>query len=122
MARGKEDPEEMRKAIIKSRGKGTSIRGIAKALHLATTTVWRIIHLQKETGSITPKPRPGRPSQVTPADSRALRRITQGHRWLTAAELNLEWTQSSTGKETSVATCCRAVRKLGYHFRKVCFW
>lgn len=118
MARGKALSADLRKSIVNAHRNGTSARKISISHSVPRSTVQDIINLFKKTGGVTQSKKTGRPSKISNADARALRRIVKANRRSNARELTALWRQMIQ-KQISLSTTKRAVRKLGYKFYKV---
>lgn len=118
MARGKALGEDLRWSIIKAHMKGISVRKISVSHSVARSTVHDIIGLHKKSGSVRERKKTGRLSKISDADQRALRRILKANRRSNSREITVLW-REMTGKQMSVSTTKRSIKKLGFKFYKV---
>lgn len=118
MARGKSLSKDLRSSIIKSHIKGASVRQISSTHSIPRSTVQDIIKLYKKTGNVAEKKKTGRPSTVSNADRRSLRRIVKVNRRSNTREITVLW-RDAIKKDVSVSTTKRQIRKIGYKFYKV---
>ncbi|XP_067123636.1 uncharacterized protein, partial [Centruroides vittatus] len=85
--------KELRELIIKHREEGKTIEYIAECLKISTRVVSKIIQQHKETESLSPKKKTGRPRLTTPAEDASLQSSSQANPFKTARkhrnELNL---------------------------------
>ncbi|XP_067121211.1 uncharacterized protein [Centruroides vittatus] len=77
--------KELRELIIKHR-EGRTIEYIAECLQISTCVVSKIIQQHKQTGSLSPKKKTGRPRLTTPAENTSLQSSSQANPFKTARE------------------------------------
>lgn len=118
MPRGKALSVDLRKAIIAASSQAKSTYTISKEFNLPRSTVQDIVSLNKRTGSVEIRKKPGRPLLTTRAERRILKKIVKKDRRATAADITVQW-KRHIKKDLSVDTCKRALKKLGYDFYKV---
>lgn len=120
MPRGKPLSKDFRLSIINAHKKGISARRISVSHSVPRSTVQDIINLYKTTNGVDQKIKTGRPSTITEANKRALRRIVKTNRRSNTKEITVLW-RESIAKDISLSTTKRTIRKIGYKFYKVKF-
>lgn len=118
MPRGKPLSKDLRLSIINAYKNSISARRISVSHSVPRSTVQDIINLYKSTDGVDQKTKTGRPSTITEANRRALRRIVKTNRRSNTKEITVLW-RESIGKDISLSTTKRAIRKIGYKFYKV---
>lgn len=118
MPRGMPVSEDLRISMCKAHDQGISGRKISASHSVPRSTVQDIINLYKRTGGVHQKNKPGRPSQITGADKKALRKIIRTNRRCNAKELTVLW-RARILKDVSLSTTKRCIKKIGYKFYKV---
>jgi transposase len=83
-------------------------------VHRTTLLRWR---RRREHGEVAPRPRPGRTPAIGPDRQPALRAQVRATPDATLAEHCAAW-ERATGTAVSVATMCRALRRLGWPLKK----
>lgn len=120
MSRGKPLSKDLRISIVKAHEKGISARRISVSHSVPRSTVQDIINLYRRSGGVDQKVKTGRPSTITDANKRALRRIVKTNRRSNTKEITVLW-RDSIGKSISMSTTKRTIRKIGFKFYKVIF-
>ncbi|KAF2880129.1 hypothetical protein ILUMI_26040 [Ignelater luminosus] len=94
MPRGKALSNDLRLSIINAYKKGISARRMSVSHLVPRSTVQDIINVCKLTGGVDQKTKTGRPSTITEANRRALRRIVKTNRRSNTKELTVLWRES----------------------------
>lgn len=111
--------KDLRLKVLSAIERGVPRREISEFLGISISTISRYVKLKASGRQIAPKPSPGRKAKIldSPAHRRAL--------WLqllendaATLEEHSEMFERERGVRVSVATMSRAVRKLGWSFKK----
>ena len=111
--------KDLRLKVLFAVERGVPRREVAQMLGISISTISRYVKLKASGKEIAPKPSPGRTSKILadPAHRRALWRQLQENDTATLEE-HSEMFEEGRGVRVSVATMSRAVRKLGWTFKK----
>jgi transposase len=108
---------DFRERALGALDRGHSLTEVAEVLGVGTATLKRWRRLRRETGSLAPKPKRGRPPQIRPEQHPALVAQIQAHPDATLAEHCEAWAAATTVR-LSPATLCRLLQKLGLPLTK----
>lgn len=111
--------KDLRLKVLAAVERGVPRREVAGLLGISVSTISRYVKLKASGKEIAPKPSPGRTSTVLadPARKSALWRQLEENDTATLKE-HCEMFEEGWGVRVSVATMSRAVRKLGWTFKK----
>lgn len=111
--------KDLRLKVLSAVERGVPRREVSEMLGISISTISRYIKLKASGEEIAPKPSPGRTSKILadPAHRRALWRQLQENDTATLEE-HSEMFEQERGVRVSVATMSRAVRRLGWTFKK----
>jgi putative transposase len=114
--------EDLRRCIIKASEQGKqSARELAKRFEVGKTFVNNLLNRYKETGNLTAKPHGGgEKPQLNGEDLDWLKAKVEEKNDSTLEELRQEL-KSIRGKEVSLSTICRALKKVGLKRKKKLF-
>lgn len=111
--------KDLRVKVISALERGVSRREVSEIFGISLATICRYLKLKTSGEDLAPKPSPGRKAKVL--DSRAHRKALWGqleeNDTATLEEYCRRW-EENQGARVSVATMSRAVRKLGWTFKK----
>jgi transposase len=107
---------DLRERILRALDGGMSTSEAARVFDVGISTVKRYVRQQRETGSLAPKPIPGRPARIGPAEHAALQAQLESHPTETLARHCELWEQQH-GTRVSIATMSRVIRRLGWVHR-----
>lgn len=109
----------LRLKVLSAVERGVPRREVAELLGISLATISRYVELKSSGAEIAPKPSPGRKAKIleSPAHRRALWRQLEENDTVTLEE-HSQMFEKERGVRVSVATMSRAVRKLGWSFRK----
>jgi transposase len=108
---------DLRERLLGAIDAGLSQAEAARLFGVGTSTITRWRQQRRETGSLAPKPRPGRPPAIGPDQADALRTQVAQHPDATLAEHCAQWEQTQAMR-LSVAGMSRAIRRLGITLKK----
>jgi transposase len=111
--------KDLRLKVLDAVERGIPRREISKLLGISLSTISRYIKLKASGCEIAPKPSSGRKAKIldNPAHKRALWRQLEGNDTATLEE-HCQMFEKEREVYVSVATMSRAVRKLGWTFKK----
>ncbi len=111
--------KDLRLKVLGAVERGVPRREVSELLGISISTISRYVKLKASGKEIAPKPSPGRTSKILGdlAHKRALWRQLERNDTATLQE-HSEMFESERGIRVSVATMSRAVRKLGWTFKK----
>ena len=110
--------EDLRERVVRAVAIGTPRDEVAATFAVSMPTIERWLRLQRETGSLAPKPIPGPTAVKTAAVMAALPERLVEHADATLGE-QCAWWREASGVEVSTATMSRALRRLGLTRKKV---
>ena len=110
--------KDLRLKVLAAVERGAPRREVAQFLGISPSTISRYVALKASGRDLAPKPSPGRKAKITsdPALERALWRQLEANDTATLQEHREMFEER--GVSVSVATMSRAVRKLGWTFKK----
>jgi transposase len=111
--------KDLRLKVLAAVERGVPRREVSEILGISISTISRYVKLKASGREIAPKPSPGRRAKIlaSPAHKRVLWRQLQENDTATLEE-HREMFEKERGVRVSVATMSRAVRKLGWTFKK----
>ena len=111
--------KDLRLKVLAAVERGVSSKEISRLLGISLSTISRYVKLRASGSEIAPKPSPGRRAKIlaNPAHRRALWRQLEENDTATLDEHRAMF-ENERGVSVSVATMSRAVRKLGWTFKK----
>jgi len=111
--------KDLRLKVLLALERGIPRREVAQLLGISVSTISRYVKLKASGKEIAPKPSPGRTPKIlaSPRHKRALWRQLERSDTATL-EQHCEMFENKRGVSVSVATMSRAVRRLGWTFKK----
>lgn len=111
--------KDLRLKVLAAVERGVPRREVSELLGISISTISRYVKLKASGREIASKPSPGRRAKIlaSPAHKRALWRQLEENDTATLEE-HREMFEKERGVRVSVATMSRAVRKLGWTFKK----
>jgi transposase len=111
--------KDLRLKVLAAVERGVPRREVAGLLGISLSTISRYVKLKASGSEVAPRPSPGRNAKITsnPAHERALWRQLEANDTATLEE-HRGMFEKERGVSVSVATMSRAVRKLGWTFKK----
>ena len=106
-----------RERALGALGRGHSLAAVADLFGVGTATLKRWRRQQRATGALAPKPKPGRPPRIAPAQYAAVVAQVQARPDATLPEHCEAWA-AATAVRVSPATMCRLLQKLGLPLKK----
>jgi transposase len=108
---------DLKERLVRAVANGQPMREAARRFGVAVTTVKRAVVQQRETGSLTRKPIPGCPRRIGKDQEVLLLARLQAAPDATVLE-HCAWWAEQSGQELSEATMWRAIRRLGWTYKK----
>ena len=110
---------DLRLKVLDAVDSGIPRREVVRTFGVSMPTIERYIRRRRQTGDLVPKPSPGRTPSIlaTPRERRALWEQLEENDEATLAR-HCELWEERGGARVSVSTMSRAVRKLGWTFKK----
>jgi transposase len=108
---------DLRQRILRAVDQGHRQAEIAAAFQVSVSTLKRYLKERRETGTLTVKPIPGRPSKYGAALDAGLPAQVKAHDDVTLEQHCQLW-ESTSGQRVSTATMCRALARLGWPRKK----
>ena len=111
--------KDLRLKVLDAVERGVARREVSELLGISLSTISRYVELKASGSQIAPKPSPGRKAKILAslAHKKALWRQLEENDTATLEE-HCEMFEKERGVSVSVATMSRAVRKLGWTFKK----
>src|SRR5262249_29271377 len=109
--------EDLRKRVVRAVASGTPRDEVSATFTVSVPTITRWLRLQRETGSLAPRPVPGPVAVKTEALVAALPERLAEHADATLME-QCAWWRAASGVEVSTATMSRALTRLGCSRKK----
>jgi transposase len=113
----KQYPADFRDRLLRAIDAGLARAEAARRFGVSQRTLSRWARRRRETGGVTPRPRPGRPPRIGAADLPALEAQLRAAPDATLAEHCATWARGH-GDRLSAATMSRAIAKLGWTVKK----
>ena len=108
---------DLRERLLGAIDAGLSQAEAARLFGVGTATIERWQRRQRESDTVAPRPRPGRPRRIKPHHLAALTAQVHGHPDATLAEHCARW-EAAHGVRLSEATMSRALARLGWSLKK----
>jgi transposase len=110
---------DLRLKVLKAIDRGIPRTEVVETFGISMPTLERYLRRRRQTGDLAPKPSPGRPPSIlaTPQERRMLWEQLQENNEATL-ERHCELWEGKGKARVSVSTMSRAVRKLGWTFKK----
>jgi transposase len=110
---------DLRLKVLDAVDRSIPRREVVRTFGVSMPTIERYLRRRRQTGDLLPKPSPGRTPSIlaTPQERRALWEQLEENDEATLAR-HCELWEERQGARVSVSTMSRAVRKLGWTFKK----
>src|SRR5579885_1620118 len=112
---------DLRTHLIEAITSGIDPQEVARVFGVSRRTIRRYQHQLAATGSLAAKPIPGRPRQITAARAPLLEDQLRAHPDATLVVQCQLWHETQQVK-LSPATMSRAIARLGWTWKKKCWW
>src|SRR5688572_12922673 len=108
---------DLRERIVRAVAAGTPQSAVARTFGVGRATVQRYVYRQRDTGSLAPQPKPGRPATIGEARRAALAAQLAAAPDATLAEHCATWDREQ-GARVSPSAMHRALARLGVTRKK----
>jgi len=108
---------DLRERIVGAVASGQPLTTTARRFAVSVKTVQRLVRQQHDTGTLAPRPIPGLPRRIGPAEEAHLLARMQAVPDATVLE-NCAWWAEVSGHQVSEPTMWRAMRRLGWTHKK----
>lgn len=108
---------DLRARVIAAVAAGEAHPVVAQRFGVAVATIGNYLRLQRATGALTPRPRPGGVPEIGPARYPQLQAQLAAVPDATLAQHCTIWAETE-GQVVSVATMWRTTRRLGWTYKK----
>jgi transposase len=108
---------DLRERVVQAVAQGMTKSRAARTFSVSLATVKNYVGQVQRTGTLTPKPIPGRPREIPPEQDAALVSQLRAAQDATLAELCAAWA-TLAGVRVSVATMSRAIKRLKWTRKK----
>ena len=110
-------PADFRDRLLRALDAGLPQAEATRTFGVPDRSIRRWRQQVRETGSVAPRPRPGRPRRITASAEVALREQVRTHPDATLAEHCTRW-ETTQGVASSTATMSRALTRLALPLKK----
>ena len=108
---------DLRERIVDAVASGQPLTTTARRFAVSVKTVQRLVRQQHETGTLAPRPIPGLPRRIGPAEDVQIQERLEAVPDATVLE-NCAWWAEISGQQVSEPTMWRAMRRLGWTHKK----
>jgi transposase len=108
---------DLRERVVRAVASGMTKSRVARTFAVSLATVKNYVRQVHDTGSLAPRPIPGRPRAIPPEQNPALVAQLRAAQDATLDELRARWEQVA-GVRVSVATMSRAIKRLNWTRKK----
>jgi transposase len=108
---------DLRERIVQAVEQGMTKSRAARTFSVSLATVKNYVRQLQQTGSLAPRPIPGRPREIPPEQDAALVAQLRAAHDATLDELRTAW-ETVTGVTVSIATLSRAIKRLKWTRKK----
>lgn len=106
-------PQELRYQVLRAVDEGTAREEIIARFQVSRATIKRYLKQRRETGSVLPRPIPGRPPQKKAALLLGIPALLEAHPEASQRDY-CQWWEEEHGIPVSRATMGRAIHALGW--------
>jgi transposase len=108
---------DLRERVVQAVANGMTKSRAARTFSVSLATVKNYVRQVELTGSLAPRPIPGRPREISPAQDAALVAQLRAAQDATLEELRAAW-EKIAGVRVSAATMSRAIKRLKWTRKK----
>jgi transposase len=108
---------DLRHKILAAVDAGMSKRAVARTFGVGEETIRRYVIQRRDTGTLDPRPHPGRPPSIRPQQRELLRAQLVEHPAAILTEHCALW-EAQTGVRVGLSTMSREIRRLGWTRKK----
>ncbi len=104
---------EVRQRVLRAVDEGTPRDQIIELFHISRATIKRYVKQRRETGSVLPRPIPGRPPRKRAAVQMGVQALLEAHPEASQQEY-CHWWEAEQGMCVSRASMSRAIHAIGW--------
>jgi transposase len=112
---------DLREHVVAAVQAGRRRMEVAEVFGISLRTVERYLRQQQQTGALAPKPVPGRRREIPPEQEAQLTTQLRAYPTATLEQHRARWAES-TGVWISATTMYRAIKRLGWTWKKKRWW
>ena len=109
--------QNLRQQVLRAVDEGKSQAQIIERFQVSRATIKRYVKQRRETGTVLPRPIPGRPSKKGAALQMGVQELLEAHPEASQQEY-CQWWEATHGMQVSRATMSRAIHALGWMRKK----
>src|SRR5260370_21349556 len=109
--------QEVRQQVLRAVDEGTSRAEIIERFQVSRATIKRYVKQRRETGTVLPRPIPGRPSKKGAALQMGVQELLEAHPEASQQEY-CQWWEAEHGMQVSRASMSRAIHSTGWMRKK----
>lgn len=105
--------QELRQRVLRAVDEGTSRAEIIERFQVSRATIKRYVKQRRETGTVLPRPIPGRPARKGAALQMGVQELLEAHPDASQQEY-CQWWEAEHGMHVSRTSMSRAIHALGW--------
>jgi transposase len=109
--------QELRQRVLRAVDEGTSRAEIIERFQVSRATINRYVKQRRETGTVLPRPIPGRPARKGAALQMGVQALLEAHPDASQQEY-CQWWEAEHGMHVSRTSMSRAIHALGWMRKK----
>ncbi len=109
--------QDLRQQVLRAVDDGKSRAEIMDLFHVSRATIKRYLKQRRETGTVLPRPIPGRPSKKGVALQMGMQEVLEAHPDASQQDY-CQWWEAEHGMQVSRASMSRAIHALGWMRKK----
>jgi transposase len=106
-------PQDLRQQVLRAVDEGISRVQIMDLFQVSRATIKRYVKQRRETGTVLPRPIPGRPSKKGVALQMGMQELLEAHPEASQQEY-CQWWEAEHGMQVSRASMSRAIHAMGW--------
>jgi transposase len=110
-------PQDLRQQVLRAVDEGISRVQIMDLFQVSRATIKRYLKQRRETGTVLPRPIPGRPPKKGGALQRGMQELLEAHPEASQQEY-CQWWEAKHGMQVSRASMSRAIHAMGWVRKK----
>ena len=110
-------PQDLRQQVLRAVDDGISRVQIMDLFQVSRATIKRYLKQRRETGTVLPRPIPGRPPKKGGALQRGMQELLEAHPEASQQEY-CQWWEAEHGMQVSRASMSRAIHAMGWVRKK----
>jgi len=109
--------QDLRQRVLRAVDEGTSRIEIIERFQVSRATIKRYVKQRRETGTVLPRPIPGRPPKKGVALQRGMQELLEAHPGASQQDY-CQWWEAEHGMHVSRASMSRAIHAIGWRRKK----